>query len=69
MHACTRTHTHTHAHTYTHTQYIVCMVVIVILEIVAGILGFVYRDVLVSCSTRYIMPPGLSLSPPHNVVR
>ena len=29
------------------TQYLILMVTIVILEIVAGILGFVYRDVLV----------------------
>jgi len=31
------------------TQYCIAVLVIVILEIVAGILGFVYRDAIVSC--------------------
>ena len=55
----THAHTHTYAptnvrlhtctHTTPHTQYAVAVLLIVLLEIVAGILGFVYRDTLVSC--------------------
>ena len=55
----TQSHTHTYAptnvhlhmctHTTPHTQYAVAVLLIVLLEIVAGILGFVYRDTLVSC--------------------
>lgn len=40
-----------HAHATFHMQYVVVVVIIIILEIVATILGFVYRDTIVSVCT------------------
>ena len=38
----------------THMQYIICLVLVVLLEIVAGILGFVYRGVVVRNLREYM---------------
>lgn len=43
-----------YTHTHTCTQYIICLVIIVVLEIVAGILGFVYRGVVVRALKEYM---------------